>query len=90
MGGLNRVYELILEIGHKSSPLTKKLANGYTHKWTVFVRGVNNSKIENCIQRVVFQLHESFENPYRGKVYRPFYLYIITLTIDNNNNNNNT
>lgn len=66
MGG-KKVFELILEIGHKSTPLSKKLANGYTHKWTAFVRGVENSKIEHCIQRVVFQLHESFDNPYRGK-----------------------
>lgn len=68
MGG-KKTWELMLEIGHKSTPLTKKLPNGYTHKWTAFVRGVNNSKIENCISHVVFQLHDSFENPYRGKIH---------------------
>lgn len=67
MGG-KREWELMLEIGNKSKPLTKKLPNGFTHKWTVYVRGVDNSKIEHCISHVVFQLHESFENPYRGKM----------------------
>jgi YEATS domain-containing protein 1/3 len=67
MGG-KKVFELMLEIGHKSQPLKSKLPNGYTHKWTVFVRGANNSKIEHCIQRVVFQLHDSFPIPHRGKL----------------------
>ena len=67
MGG-KKAFELMLEIGHKSQPLKSKLPNGYTHKWTVFVRGANNSKIEHCIQRVVFQLHDSFANPHRGKL----------------------
>lgn len=67
MGG-KKVLELMLEVGYKSQPLKNKLANGYTHKWTVFVRGNDHSKIENCIQRVVFQLHDSFPNPHRGKL----------------------
>ena len=58
----------MIELGHKSTPLKNKLPNGYTHKWTAYVRGRNNAKIENCIQRVVFQLHESFDNPHRGKL----------------------
>ena len=65
------MFELRLEIGHKSTPFNRKLANGYTHKWTAFVRGANNSKIEHCIQRVVFQLHESFDKPYRGNATAP-------------------
>lgn len=67
MGG-KRVYELMIELGHISKPLNKKLANGYTHKWTIFVRGANSSKIEHCIQKVVFELHDSFTEPYRGKL----------------------
>lgn len=67
-----RVYELQIEIGHKSSPLSKKLTNGYTHKWTAFVKGVNENKIEHCIQKVVFQLHETFDNPLR-EIYEPPY-----------------
>lgn len=73
MGGKKeKVFELILEIGHKATLLPKKLLNGYTHKWTVFVKGHNSSKIEHCIQKVVFQLHESFENPSRDITEPPF------------------
>lgn len=67
MGG-KKAYELKIEFGHKSTPLPKKLANGYTHKWVAYVRGHNDSKIEHCIQRVVFRLHESFSDHIRGKV----------------------
>lgn len=62
----------MLEIGHNSKPLKAKLPNGYTHKWTVFVRGADNAKIEHCIQRVVFQLHDSFPNPHREITEPPF------------------
>lgn len=72
MGG-KKIWELVLEIGHKSTPLKQRLPNGYTHKWTAFVKGTSSSKIEYCVSHVVFQLHESFENPYRGKIIFPFH-----------------
>lgn len=72
MGGKKREFELTLELGHRSAPLKTKSPNGYTHKWTVFVRGVNDSKIENCIQKVVFQLHDSFDNPHRHILAPPY------------------
>lgn len=71
MGG-KKVFELILELGHRSAPLKQRSANGYTHKWTAFVRGINDSKIEHCIQKVVFQLHDSFDNPSRQIHEPPF------------------
>uniref|UniRef100_A0A6G1SL18 Protein ENL n=1 Tax=Aceria tosichella TaxID=561515 RepID=A0A6G1SL18_9ACAR len=71
MGG-KKVFELMLEIGHTSQPLKSKLPNGYTHKWTVFVRGANDSKIEHCVQRVVFQLHDSFPVPNREVTAPPY------------------
>lgn len=64
MGG-KKDYELYLEIGHKSSPLKRKTKENFTHKWTVYLRGKDGAKIEHCISRVVFQLHESFQNPSR-------------------------
>uniref|UniRef100_A0A6G1SNY3 Protein ENL n=1 Tax=Aceria tosichella TaxID=561515 RepID=A0A6G1SNY3_9ACAR len=76
MGG-KKVFELMLEIGHTSQPLKSKLPNGYTHKWTVFVRGANDSKIEHCVQRVVFQLHDSFPVPNRGKLIELLLLSIL-------------
>lgn len=66
MGG-KKVFELTLEIGYRSQPLKHKLPNDYTHKWTIFVRGADHAKIEHCIERVVFQLHDTFPNPNRGK-----------------------
>lgn len=72
MGNKHKQYELMIEIGQTSAPLKNKLPNGYTHKWTLFVRGINNSRIEHCIQRVVFQLHESFDNPQRNLTEPPF------------------
>lgn len=72
MGGKKKEFELTLEIGHRSAPLKSKSPNGYTHKWTVFVRGVNDSNIEYCVQKVVFQLHESFDNPLRHISTAPF------------------
>lgn len=67
MGG-KKDYEVLIEIGHKSAPLKKPAPNGYTHKWTVYLKGANDAKIEHCISHVVFQLHESFDNPHRGKI----------------------
>ncbi|ORX34879.1 yeats-domain-containing protein, partial [Piromyces finnis] len=52
--------------GSYAVPLQKKLENGHTHRWTVFVRGVNGEDISTYIKKVVFRLHESFENPNRG------------------------
>lgn len=63
-----KVYELTLEIGHKASLLKTRLPNkpAYTHKWELSVRGTKGNKLD-CIQKVVFELHESFDNPIRGK-----------------------
>eukprot|EP00833_Pecoramyces_ruminatium_P016114 jgi/Orpsp1_1/1190146/evm.model.d7180000076901.1 len=51
--------------GSYAVPLQKKLENGHTHRWTVFVRGLNGEDISTYIKKVVFRLHESFENPNR-------------------------
>ena len=70
-----KVFELMLELGHKSSPLPKpsgKTPNHFTHKWTTFVRGKNDTKIENCIDKVVFNLHEDFSN-HRREIFKPPY-----------------
>lgn len=40
---------------------------GHTHRWTVFVRSSNgpDKDISFFVRKVVFKLHESFENPVR-------------------------
>ncbi|RWS09784.1 protein AF-9-like protein, partial [Dinothrombium tinctorium] len=52
--------EVQLELGHRATPKPKVTADGYTHDWTVFVRGVDSSEIEHFVEKVVFNLHESF------------------------------
>ncbi|KAI1296899.1 Protein ENL [Halotydeus destructor] len=52
--------EVQLELGHRAEPRTKATAEGYTHDWTVFVRGPQDCKIHYFIDKIVFVLHESF------------------------------
>lgn len=47
--------------------LGKKAEEGVkTHKWTCYVRGINNEDISYYIKKVIFTLHPSFPNPKRG------------------------
>ncbi len=39
---------------------------GYTHDWTVLVRGEEGQDIRHFVEKVVFLLHESFPKPRRG------------------------
>lgn len=63
----NKTYELHITLGHKSELLAKKQPNGYTHKWTAYVQGV-----DHCAQKVVFRLHESFSHHIREIRSPPF------------------
>lgn len=54
------------EIGHEASIRTKKTANGFTHDWEVFVRGQEGANISHFVEKVVFNLHETFAKPKRG------------------------
>mmetsp|Transcript_12786 Transcript_12786/g.17890 ORF Transcript_12786/g.17890 Transcript_12786/m.17890 type:complete len:254 (-) Transcript_12786:166-927(-) len=38
----------------------------HTHKWTVYLRGLENEDLSTFIQRVDFRLHESFTDHVRG------------------------
>lgn len=48
--------------------------NNCTHKWCVYVRGVNNEDISNFIKEVEFTLHNSFQNNIRRVTKWPFEL----------------
>lgn len=54
-----------LECGHTSELRAQRTPEGYTHDWQVFVRGVDNAEIHQYIEKVVFQLHETFPKPKR-------------------------
>lgn len=56
-----------LEFGHNASCRKKPTPSGFTHDWTVFVRGPDNKDISHFVDKVVFHLHESFPKPKRGK-----------------------
>lgn len=56
-----------LEIGHNASLRTKTTPEGFTHDWEVFVRGSNGAEIHHYIEKVVFNLHDTFQKPRRGR-----------------------
>jgi YEATS domain-containing protein 4 len=49
--------------------LGKKAEEFNTHRWTLFVRGPNDEDISTFVEKVVFTLHPSFQNPVRGENY---------------------
>ncbi|KAH8243356.1 hypothetical protein KR032_006831 [Drosophila birchii] len=55
------------EIGHTSRLRSKKTPHpqAFTHDWEIYVKGVNQADISNFVDKVVFQLHESFPKPKR-------------------------
>lgn len=58
--------KLTFEIGHSASRKTKPSKEGFTHDWELFVRsGNDNIDIGHFVEKVVFNLHESFPKPKR-------------------------
>lgn len=55
--------------------LGKKADETVSHKWCVYVRGVNNEDISYFVKEVVFTLHSSFTNHIRVVTKYPFELY---------------
>eukprot|EP01139_Manchomonas_bermudensis_P025287 Amastigsp_a844851_9.p1 type:complete len:220 gc:universal Amastigsp_a844851_9:791-132(-) len=47
--------------------------NQATHKWTAYVKGLETEL--NCVRKVVFVLHPSFENPTRTVTSAPFEIF---------------
>ncbi|KAH9548731.1 hypothetical protein CY35_11G103500 [Sphagnum magellanicum] len=68
--------ELIVPVayGTISFWLGKKAEESKSHKWTVYLRSVDNEDLGVVIKRVVFQLHHSFSNPTRTVEAPPFEL----------------
>lgn len=64
-----------LEIGHEASIRTKRTPEGFTHDWEVFVRGCDGANIQYFVEKVVFNLHDTFPKPRRGNIsFLHFYL----------------
>ncbi|XP_077290422.1 ENL/AF9-related superfamily elongation complex transcription factor [Arctopsyche grandis] len=56
---------VFLEVGHEASIRTKRTPEGFTHDWEVFVRGADATDIQHFVDKVVFQLHDTFPKPKR-------------------------
>lgn len=57
--------KLMFEIGHLASRKTKPSKEGFTHDWELYVRGVDGASIEHFVEKIVFNLHDSFPKPKR-------------------------
>ncbi|KAK7116678.1 hypothetical protein V1264_002313 [Littorina saxatilis] len=59
------VLTIQIELGHRADFKPKKSPDGFTHDWTMFVRGQDGANIYHFVEKVVFHLHPSFKNPKR-------------------------
>lgn len=56
------------EVGHSATVKGKSTAEGFTHDWELYVKGADsNTNISRFVDKVVFNLHESFPKPKRGE-----------------------
>lgn len=58
--------KVTFEIGHEAKLKTKTTPDGFTHDWELYVKGCDGNDISNFVDKVVFNLHESFPKPKRG------------------------
>ena len=74
-GEKNQIIVKPFVYGSIAIGLGKKTKGDITHKWCVYVRGVNNENISNFIKSVQFTLHNTFPNNVRVIDKWPFELY---------------
>ena len=68
--------QIQLVMGHKATVRTKKTPEGFTHNWEVFIHGSQQTDIQHFVDKVVFYLHEDFQNPKRGKLLAQYNFHI--------------
>lgn len=54
------------EIGHTAQRKAKP-QDAFTHDWELFVRNCDGNNINRFVDKVVFNLHDSFPKPTRSK-----------------------
>ncbi|KAI8930314.1 yeats family-domain-containing protein, partial [Entophlyctis helioformis] len=62
------LFSIPFVYGSIATPITKRdtVADpSHTHRWTVYVRGLDNKDMSFCFKRVTIKLHESFPTPSR-------------------------
>ena len=52
--------------GSVATYLGRKAEETKTHRWSIYLRGVDNEDLSYLISKVVISLHVSFANPVRG------------------------
>jgi hypothetical protein len=52
----------------------KRAGEYQTHRWHIYLRGANNEDLTPLVERVIFQLHPSFNNPTRVIDTAPFHV----------------
>lgn len=57
---------ILFEIGHKAVRKAKPL-DSFTHDWELFVRASDGKEMSKYVEKIVFNLHESFPNPVRSE-----------------------
>ncbi|GMF26743.1 unnamed protein product [Phytophthora lilii] len=55
--------------GSVATYLGRKAEETKTHRWSIYLRGVDNEDLSYMISKVVISLHVSFANPVRGAFY---------------------
>ncbi|KAA0201870.1 hypothetical protein HAZT_HAZT007586 [Hyalella azteca] len=63
---------LNIELGHTARVLQHVTKEGFTHEWSVWVRGENDRSLADVVEKVVFTLHDSFKRPKRILKTPPF------------------
>ena len=72
-----------IELGHKADCLDVATPEGFTHDWTVFVRG-RGQGLDQFVEKVVFRLHKTFKMPIRSNkimsnfpyIYLSYFIYV--------------
>lgn len=58
---------ITVEFGHKTVKRKEPTSEGYDHDWEVYVRSYDDKvQLNEIVQRVVFEIHESYAKPRRG------------------------
>ncbi|XP_003386748.1 PREDICTED: protein AF-9-like [Amphimedon queenslandica] len=62
---MSQAIQIKLVLGHSAQWRKKPTQEGYTHDWTILVRGEDGQEIRHFVEKVIFFLHESFAKPKR-------------------------
>lgn len=56
----------MMNIGHRATHRSTPHPQGFTHDWSAYVEGVGDVELHHFVEKVVFELHETFQRPIQG------------------------